>query len=66
MISDRSAYEAAIVLIRQFGEDAVMEAARRADRLAADEDIDGQLGWARVMQAAETLLRKRTPDDPVN
>lgn len=45
---------------------AMSKARRRADQLAADEDVDGQLAWIRAMQAAEALLRKRTSADPVS
>jgi hypothetical protein len=65
-ISDRSAYAAAIALIRQFGDEAVLEAARRADVLYRAEDRNEQLAWIRIGEAAYTLLRHRAHDEPVN
>jgi hypothetical protein len=37
-----------------FGDEAVLKAARRADELGADGDVDAQLAWVRIGEAACT------------
>jgi hypothetical protein len=41
MISDLNIYRAATVIIKQFGEDAPIHAAMRADALLEKGDLDG-------------------------
>jgi hypothetical protein len=42
MMSDRDIYASANLMIRRFGEDAKIEAAKRADELLEAGDMDGR------------------------
>ena len=66
MISERDIYIAANILVKRYGDDAATQAAMRADVLAAENDLDGQREWIRIMEAVKTLQRTRAPDDMVN
>ncbi len=62
MTSDLDIYRSANELIEQHGEDAPIEAAMRADELAADGDMEGRSVWLRIVKAVEEL-RQREPGD---
>jgi hypothetical protein len=55
-ISDRVAYACARDLVGVEGDDAVMTAADRADRFAAQGDTPMTAYWRRVERAVEILL----------
>ena len=55
MISDLDIWRAANLLIRQHGEDAELEAAKRADLMLERGDLDGQSLWRRVRRAIVEL-----------
>ena len=57
MPTERDIYRSAGVLVRQYGRDAPLEAARFADAMLAKGDIEGQQAWKRIMRAAHELLR---------
>ncbi len=57
MISALDIYRSANVLIREHGEDAVLEAAQHADAMLAKGDLKGQAVWKRIVRAASRLLR---------
>ena len=63
MVDDLDIYRSANELIEQHGEDAPIEAALRADELAADGDMDGRAVWLRIVKAIEELLSEERPDD---
>ncbi len=63
MISDLDIYRSANELIEQHGEDALIEAAMRADELAADGDMEGRAVWLRIVKAIEELLSEERPAD---
>jgi hypothetical protein len=44
------------VSIRQYGQDAALEAARRADALLERGDLDGYRVWKGIMEATRMLL----------
>ena len=44
-------------LIRQRGEDAALEAAKHADAMLANGDLEGQQVWKRIVKAVEELQR---------
>ncbi len=44
------------------GEDAPIEAARRADELAADGDMEGRAVWLRIVKVVEELLAEERPE----
>jgi hypothetical protein len=67
MISDLDIFRSAQVLIRQHGEDAALEAAKRADAMLANGDLEGQRVWKRVVRAVEEIQRKeRHSKDPLH
>ncbi len=51
MTSDLDTYRAAHLLIKRHGHDAPIEAAMRADDLAEDGDMEGQVVWLRIVKA---------------
>jgi hypothetical protein len=63
MVDDMDIYRSANELIEQHGEDAPIEAAMRADELAADGDMEGRAVWLRIVKAIEELLSEERPSD---
>lgn len=51
MIPDIDIWRAAILLIKQHGQDAEIVAARRVDELAEQDDDDGRDVWLRIRRA---------------
>jgi len=62
MASDLDIYRSANVLIRQHGEDALLEAAMRADAMLEKGDLDGYAVWKRILRAVEDW-RRTEPED---
>lgn len=58
-------YRTAWVLLREYGDDAPIIAARRADALLAQGDIEGRAVWLGVIRAINGLRRDRRPGDTV-
>ena len=56
-------YRSANELIEQHGDAADIEAAMRADELAADGDMEGRAVWIRIGKAIEELLSEERPGD---
>ncbi len=54
---------AANLLIKQYGDDAPIEAAMRADELMEAGDMGGRAVWLRVAKAIEELLDTTPPGD---
>jgi hypothetical protein len=50
-------------MIRRFGEDAKTEAAKRADELLKEGDLDGRSAWMRIVRAIEELQSMDKPAD---
>ncbi len=48
MISDREIWQTAGVMVKRYGQDAVTEAAKRADELFDEGDVDGCAIWRRI------------------
>ncbi len=65
MTSDLDIYRAAAVLMRERGEDAVIEAAMQADALLDKGDMEGRATWLRVIAAIKELEAKE-PDGVVH
>ena len=63
MIADIDTYRCAHLLIKRYGDDAPIEAAMRADELAADGDMEGRAVWLRIVKAVEELLSEERPSD---
>ncbi len=56
--SELDIYRTASVLIREQGEDAVLEAAQHADAMLEKGAIDGQRVWKRVLAALKEIQRQ--------
>ncbi len=65
MLSDLDLWRAANVMIKRYGDDAATEAAKRADELFDQGDVDGCATWRRIMEAVEGLLAVE-PEGKVN
>ncbi len=63
MTSNFDIYRAANDLVKQRGDDAPIEAAMRADELAADGDMEGRAVWLRIVKAIEELPSEERPGD---
>ncbi len=63
MTSDLDIYRSANELIKQHGDAADIEAAMRADELAAVGDMEGRAVWLRLVKAIEELLSEERPED---
>ena len=57
MIPDLDIYRSAQVLVKQHGEDAPIEAARRADAMLDKGDLGGYAVWKRVLKAVGELQK---------
>jgi len=55
---DSDIERSACVLIQQYGDDAKLEAALRADEFLEDGDWLGSLVWRRILEAVERLQAK--------
>ncbi len=55
MIPDLDLYRAASVIIEQYGEDAPIHAAMRADATLKAGDPDGYAMWKRILRLIEAL-----------
>ena len=62
MVADVDIWRAAILLIKQHGENAALEAGIRADALLAEGQIDGQRGFLRIIDAINWLQDNRGRD----
>ena len=58
MTSDLDIYRTASVLIREHGEDAVLEAAQRADAWLDKGKAGAYLAWKRVLEAVKEIQRE--------
>ncbi len=55
MIPDLDIYRGAGVIIKQYGQDAPIHAATRADAMLEAGDLDGYAVWTRILRAVEEL-----------
>jgi Family of unknown function (DUF6961) len=58
VISDRDVWQAALLIVKRYGDDATHEAAERADQLVDEGDMAGAETWHRILNAIERLLAK--------
>ena len=63
-ISGLDIYRAANLLMKQYGADAPIEAARMIDRMLELGDCEGQVLWRRILNAIEVL--QAPPTGPVH
>jgi triphosphoribosyl-dephospho-CoA synthetase len=62
MISDRDVWAAALLMVKRYGDDAMLEASERADQLLDKGDAET---WHRILNAIERLQvehQNRNPD----
>jgi hypothetical protein len=62
MTSDLDIYRAANLVIKRYGSDAVIEAARMVDRMLELDDLEGRDLWRRIRRA---ILVLQAPADGV-
>ena len=53
MISDLDIWRSALIMVKRYGDDAMLEAAARADQLQEEGDWQGALTWHRILDAIE-------------
>lgn len=53
MLSEFDIWRSAVAMLKRYGADAGIEAARRADYLQAKADLDGGANWVRILWAIE-------------
>jgi hypothetical protein len=58
MTSDLDIYRTASVLIREYGEDAALEAAQHADAMLEKGCLGGQRVWKHVLAAVKEIQRE--------
>ncbi len=67
MLPEIDIWRAAMVLVARFGNAAATRAAKRADDLLDQGDIEGVIVWRRIRGACEELSRnEREPDRSVH
>ncbi len=62
MILDLDVYRCAKLLVDRYGDDAPIEATKRADEMLYKGNMDAKLVWLGIMAACKILLRK-APDE---
>ena len=55
-------YRSANILVKQHGDEALIEAAMHADAMLERGDLDGRTVWLRILKAVEALLIKERHD----
>jgi hypothetical protein len=55
MISEREVWQVAQLMVRRYKDDAIQEAAVRADQLLEQGDMAGASVWHRILNAIERL-----------
>jgi hypothetical protein len=55
MIDDRDVWQAALLMVKRCGDDAMLEASMRADQLLEEGDMAGAETWHRILNAIERL-----------
>ena len=59
MIPDVDIWRAALLMVKRYGDDAMLEAAASADQLMADGDVAGCTTWQRILDAIERLQAEK-------
>jgi hypothetical protein len=55
MISDLDVWQAALLITKRYGDDAMLEASKRADQMLDERDMAGAETWHRILNAIERL-----------
>jgi hypothetical protein len=66
MIDDPDIFRTAQLLLQRHGDDAAIRAARRADELEDEGNINASLVWRNVIEAIDDLTRGRKDGEPLN
>jgi hypothetical protein len=66
MLPEVDIWRSAAAMIKRYGAEAGLQAAKRADELLADGDPEGSATWHRIMSAIERLLAERPKGAKVN
>jgi hypothetical protein len=64
-MNERDIWATANLMIKRFGEDAIVESAMRADELSAEGDLDGARIWKLIIASIE-LLASRSHSGPLH
>jgi hypothetical protein len=62
MISDCSVRHAALLIVKRYGDDAMLEAAERADQLQEDGDWQAAITWHRILDCIERIQAQNPAD----
>jgi len=62
MISDCNVRQAAVLIVKRYGDDAMLEAAERADQLQEDGDWQATITWHRILDCIERIQAQRPAD----
>jgi triphosphoribosyl-dephospho-CoA synthetase len=62
VIDDRDVWQAAVLLVKRYGDDAMLEASQRAEQLLEKGDMVGAETWHRILNAIERL-QARAPTE---
>lgn len=65
MNRDNEIYGIAKTYLREYGEDAVIQAAMNADALLDAGDMDGQRVWLRIIEVIRVLTETEWPEGSV-
>jgi len=63
VICDRDVWDAALLMVKRYGDDAVLEASQRADDLVEQGAWHGAIAWRRILDAIEQLQAPKPADD---
>jgi hypothetical protein len=62
MIPEKDIWQAATLMIKRYGENALEESTSRAAQLDTEGDPDGAATWRLIVRAIEQLLNTTPPD----
>jgi hypothetical protein len=62
MISDCNVRQAAVLIVKRYGDDAMLEAAERADQLQEDGDWQAAITWHSILDCIERIQAQRPAD----
>ena len=60
MISELDIYRSAKILVDIHGENAPIEAAKKADEMLENGDLAGKAAWLRILKAIQEILLENT------
>ena len=63
MIPDHDTWRAALLMIKRYGADAMLEVEARADELTEQGDWQGANEWHRILDCIERIQAPRPSDD---